>query len=466
MRPFLKGASAIVLVALLLSTSFCIISDDSDALTVEDGMYGRTLSLNSDEIGDAIFDATSKTFDEWVAELSDSLEDYDINKLDPTFDFRMSMRRDVYVDGADYTAVDRYAGYFTLLLDSDISGHFPAEGTYVPKDREPTAAFLFRVFSEEGTAGVKDTQQHIDLKVYFDITVETQIDLSTNEMTYSYITFKVAMEDHERNNIRVVLHQDEDGHTTSMDISYEENVADNTFYLNAELGMTVSDMHMHMAEAEWNMDPLAVTHVYKSVVSSDLANGVWGLALSAMGADAGSIGLPSLIIKLLGSGSRMLDLFDTIKSLTSSEIPDIGITCNFDAKDYNDGTYDYCRLTTTGDEPAIFDIPWQGYNLDLCQMVKNIPESVLPGTHEEIVAGKAVTVAIMAALGLNHIEVGDISGDEVTQNECAAIESEVDSAIAEFEVTSYHTPEVYIWIAVGGSILTVAAVIILWRLRP
>ena len=31
MRPFLKGASAFVLVALLLSTSLCIVSDDSDA---------------------------------------------------------------------------------------------------------------------------------------------------------------------------------------------------------------------------------------------------------------------------------------------------------------------------------------------------------------------------------------------------------------------------------------------------
>ena len=466
MRPFFKGASAIVLVAVLLTTTFCIIPDDSEALEVEDGMYGRTLSVNSTQIADAIQTATGKTFDQWVAELSDKMEDYDINKLEPVFDFNMSMRRDVYVDGTDYTSFDRYAGYLTLLLDSDISGHFPPEGTYDAKEKETTLGFLFRVFSEEGTAGIRDTQQHIDLKIYFDITAETQIDLNTNEITYSYITLKVAMEDHEHNNINVVLHQNEDGRIVSMDISYDEYSADNTFYLNAEVGMTVSGMHMHMAEAEWYTEPLAVAHVYKSVVSSDLANGVWGLALEAMGDDKGSIALPSLIIKLLGSGSRMLDLFDTIKSLTSSEIPDIGITCGFMAKDYNDGTYDYCRLSTISDDPAIVDIPWEGYNLDLCQWVKNIPESMLPGTHEEIVAGKAVAVLVMAALGLDHIEVGDISGDEAKQNECALIETEVDSMIESFEVTSYHTPQTYIWLAAGISAVTIAVIIIMWRLRP
>jgi hypothetical protein len=136
------------------------------------------------------------------------------------------------------------------------------------------------------------------------------------------------------------------------------------------------------------------------------------------------------------------------------------------AKDYNDGTYDYCRLSTISDDPAIVDIPWGGYNLDLCQWVKNIPESMLPGTHEEIVAGKAVTVLIMAALGLDHIEVGDISGDEAKQNECALIETEVDSMIESFEVTSYHTPDTYIWLAAGISAITIAVILVMWRLRP
>ncbi len=468
MRPFLKGASAIVLVAVLLTTTFCIIPDESDASGVDpkDGMYGRTLSVNSTEIGDAIQTATGKTFDQWVAELSDKMENYDINKLEPVFDFKMSMRRDVYVDGTDYTAVDRYAGYLTLLLDSDISGHFPAEGTYDAKEKETSLGFLLRVFSKEGAANITDTQQHIDLKIYFDVTVETQIDLNTNDITYSYITLKVAMEDHEHNNINIVLHQNEEGRIVSMDISYEESAVDNTFYLNAEVGMDITGMHMHMAEAEWYTEPLAVTHVYKSVVSSDLANGVWGIALEAMGDNTGSIGLPNLIIKLLGSGSRMLDLFDTIRSLTSSEIPDIGITCGFMAKDYNDGTYDYCRLSTISDDPAIVDIPWGGYNLDLCQLVKNIPESMLPGTHEEIVAGKAVTVLIMAALGLDHIEVGDISEDVTKQNECALIETEVDSMIESFEVTSYHTPDTYIWLATGISAITIVVILVMWRLRP
>ena len=162
----------------------------------------------------------------------------------------------------------------------------------------------------------------------------------------------------------------------------------------------------------------------------------------------------------------MLDLFDTIESLTSAEMPDIGLTGDYKAWDYNDGEYDYCRIQTITSEPAIFDFGWNGYNIDTCQLIMNIPDSILPGTDAQKAAGKAVAVAIVTQMGYAYIDVHDLSSDPATASKCARIESHVNAMIDKDEVTSYHIPDLYIWLAGGGLALTAAVVLVLWRLRP
>ena len=241
MRPIRAGASAVLLAIVLLSTSFCVFADDSDALEVHDGSYGQTVEVDSAQIEAGIVAATGKTFQQWVSELSDSMTHYDINTLSPAFMFEMSMRRDVNVDDDYYTYYDHYAGYFDILLDSDISGYFPAPGTYYRNEGELTPVFLYRLFSQGGDVNVRDTNIHLDLKIYFDISAESKVDVRTNQLVSSVISLRLSIHEAEHNNISLHITQDDDGELESLTIGYEDNQVNNMLYLNFEVELSISD---------------------------------------------------------------------------------------------------------------------------------------------------------------------------------------------------------------------------------
>ena len=467
MRPILAGASAVLLAVVLLTTSFCMVSDDSDAVYVHDGKYGKTVEANSAEIASAIETATGKTFDQWIAELSADLEHYDINTFTPDFKTEISMRRDVTVDDQYYNYYDHYAGYFDLVLDSDVSGYFPAPATYQRNQGELVPVFLYRVFAQEGDSNTRDTHIHLDLHVYFDLSIESKVDVTNNKLVSSLFKLRMSVHEAEDNNISLYITQNDNGELDTLTIAYDQTTVKNMFYLNLEVEFTIDDAQLHRAEPLWQMSPLAVEHVNRFVVSSDLANGVWGLVLDSLGDDAGNMGLPALIIKLLGSGSRMLDLFDTITSLTSAEMPDMGFTCGFTASDFNDGKYDYCRLKDPRENPSegIYNIAWNGYHINFGQMVWNLPDSIFPVDQARVIEAKTYAYAILGAMGLNDVDVADISNDPTTEAKCNWIEDYVNETIDKDEVTSYHIPELYIYLSAGGIILAAAVFILLLRLR-
>ena len=217
-------------------------------------------------------------------------------------------------------------------------------------------------------------------------------------------------------------------------------------------------------------------HVEKSIVSSDLADSLWLTVLAASGGEGdGNTKLPELILKILGSGGRMLDLFDTIKSLTSSDIPDVEFSMVFNAHDYFDEAgYEYSKLvppdkTTGNDDPTRPPLyfPSGGYTLDVAQYVKYIPDSIL---NEEY---KKAATWILIALGLGYddndphiltpIKVSDLAGHDDVRMQSDMIRSYVNQKISSAEVESYSTPEIYEYIAWGGIAITVLVIVLMWR---
>jgi hypothetical protein len=453
MRPSVTGASAVLLVTVLIATCLVIVPEDSSAVpAVHDGRYGGTIKASTDE-NPAVVDE----FQSFIDYVSDHLKHYTINTFDPHLLTETSFRRDVKVEGTDYRSTDRITGYVEVKMDSDISGFFPAEGKYYAKQNESTVGFIYRVFADNGAPNERSAQLRMDIRIYFDVTLETHVDTYTNRMTDASLGIKLSMHDKEYNDIKVKIEKYEDGSPEYMTIDYAEHSVDSMLYIDFGLSMDMEDMIMDSSTPTWDVTPLVVEHVDRSIVSSDLADSVWAMVLQSAGDGMGSVELPELILKLLGSGSRMLDLFETIKSLTSTDVPDIGFKLGFTASDHNDGTYDYCRLTSVRDAHNEYDFPWNGYILDMRRVVALIPDGVIPEERKLVIDG------VIDALGWNAINVHDISSDPETEQNCARIQSYVASVMEKDEATDYHTPEVYIYVACAGIIAICAVMILIWR---
>ena len=457
MRPTVTGASAVLLAIVMIATCVSIVPDSSAAPAVHDAEYGAVIALSTDDFYEALTHGTGHDFQYYVDKLNDRLEHYHINTLDPNLKTEVSVRRDVTVDGYDYTAVDRYTGYIEVLINTDVSGQFPNAGTYYAKDGEDTLQFVYRIFGQNGAPSIRDTQMHMDLRIYFDITIETHVDLYTNEMTDSYISVKLDIHDKEHDNMRVHLVEDDEGHPVSMTISYDESNVDSMLYTDIEVGLTMDGMVTDSGGTTWDLKPVVTERIYKSVVSSDLADSMLKIIIQYAGSNLGSTALPELIVKLLTSGSRMLDVFDTIKSLTSSDIPDIAFTSETTGSRYNDGTYDYFRQTSHKDAANNYDFPWNGYIINMTTFVNYFPDDVISAEDKVLING------FITFLGWNHIDVWDLSGHEETRTECDRIRNYVTDIIESDEVTNYHTPQVYIYIAWGGIIATAAVIVLMWR---
>ena len=112
MRPSVTGASAVLLVTVLLATCLVIVPDDSSAVpAVHDGRYGGTIKASTDE-DPAVVDE----FQSFIDYVSDHLKHYTINTFDPHLLTETSFRRDVKVEGTDYRSTDRITGYIELKM--------------------------------------------------------------------------------------------------------------------------------------------------------------------------------------------------------------------------------------------------------------------------------------------------------------------------------------------------------------
>ena len=77
-----RTASAAVIFLVILSGFSLFCPDDSSAVSVESGEYGAVASVDFSEFDQACQQLTGKKFSEWIADISASLTDYNIDSND------------------------------------------------------------------------------------------------------------------------------------------------------------------------------------------------------------------------------------------------------------------------------------------------------------------------------------------------------------------------------------------------
>ena len=469
MRPAIIKFSAVMLSSLMLMTGLCCLSSPSSSAETADGEYGTYTEFDWNQI-DTMFKAvTGRTVEEWLQDLINGGTYYQIiTTPEMNLSLSVGITRNTYLDGNEYTIVDHFSGYANGNFDGEAIGKFPDAGTYTRGDTENPISFLERVFWYECNEGDKDVYIHSKIDMYIDVDVVSHIDVETLEMTDCYVTLKFAIYEPEHRNIWYDFTRDDEGVINTITVSYEEYNGDSNFFMDVEVGMSIEDMRvfkdMGSAGSEnWTVRPNITEHVDKCIISADLANSIWLSTLNVSSLDADSQ-LPKLIINILGSGGRMLDLFDTIKSLTGKEPPDITFKSVLDAEGwvYDAWGYRCTQMISEGPEHKNYQIHPGAYYYNLSFIVANIPDSVLSADK------KAALIAVLNSpecIGWANIHVKDISTDEGTKQQCADIRDYVNEMIMEDDIESYKTPQEYIFISIAGIIVSIAVIVLMWRRR-
>ena len=455
--PGRKVLTAIAVIAML---STCLIFVPSSSATdYTYGQYGAANKLTYAQIDAKIAEVTGDDIQHWVQKLSDDMEHYDIKKFEPDLHTEISITRDTSVKGHEFTVVDHVSGYIEAKADVMIGGNFPGAGTYDAKDGESAIGLFLRIFKDHGTAKVTDHIFNLNIQMYIDVNLESTIDMDTGEIVYSYVTVKFLMYDKEDRDVDIFIEYDEDSEPEFLSVSYDREQTDSTFYADFEIGFSIEGLKAYSStEAEWTVTPVITEHVYKSAVSSDLADSLWIKAVDAADGEVGEVQLPKLILKLLGSGGRMMDIFQTIKSLTSSDIPDMAFTGTMKASEYVDShSYEYCKLESLKEGGPTFMLSTGAYSLNMGRLVNNLPSYIISD-------GVKVAINIVfAAIGWNDIQVQDISDDTETQAKCSGINDYVSGKIGVVEEGKYSVPTEYIIAAGAGIGISILVGILIWR---
>ena len=444
MRALRTVSMALVTLMLVSMVSVCI-SDEDSATGVSDGQYGSTRHISSAEFSDAIKDITGKSLSEWIDDISAHMTYYNIDSHSLTLNSDIALTRNTDLGYPSYEMKDRLAGYLEAVLDLTITGNFPAAGTYQAKEGENVVEFLDRVFVEERSVAERTVHISYDINLYYDVTADTCADMDIGELLRSQTNLRFALYDRESRDIDLDLKFTDDGDPQSLMIDYVQTDVNNNFYLNLNTGITFEGMKMFSADP-LELNPKATAHITKSLISSDLADSIWIDLLASGGMEVGNVNLAELILKILGSGGRTLDLFDTIKSLTSSDVPDVTFSVSMDASKYTDASgYEYCKVVSKKTGGPTFYLPYGPYRIDGAMINEAIPDD-LPADDRVKIALDALVLAFF----LDPVEVKDISGDETTRQKCAEVRAYADGKLDVEEQTNYTIPAVYLGLAIAG----------------
>lgn len=474
MRSATKAVISVAVVLVLAATCICITPSSSSDSYNDGKHYGYAGTKTYSEFDNMIYIASGEHVTDLIADFfTNFVTGYTLDQIDPNVNTGVSARRDISVNGNECTYKDYWSLFMETHLDLKISGNYPAEGTYFPQENETTVDMLSRIFGEEGS-GQRTTELHSDLDIYIDAILTSRLDTYSGNLTDADLEIKLLVKDKEHNTIQIMTDNDEDGNPLSATITYDDLSLNSMFYGDFEILFDFERMKILSHYPDWEVETIATEHVEKSIISSDLADSLW---LSVLAASDGTMNtkLPDLILEILGSGGRMLDLFDTIKSLTSSDIPDLSFDMIFNGHDYTDSHGNvYSKLVPpkkddrTQDDttrPPLY-FPKGGYEMDLAQYVQYIPDKIMDPEYKEAAR------LILIALGLGNDEahsiynaanVSDLEGHDEIRVNSDLIRSYVSQNFSTVERESYSTPVVYQYIAWIGIALTVVIITLMWR---
>ncbi len=452
--------SVISITLTLLIAGIAFIPSSSADTEPEYGQYGATFDLDYDRLDSMVQYVSGKTIAQWMQDLVNKMEGYNIEETPQIhFQSEFSITRDTVLDGSDYTMTDHVSGWINAKFDGEATGCFPDAGTYKPNEGETNAEFLKRVFTEECTGGDKDIYIHSDLKVYLDAELISNVNMRTGYLNDSYLAIKFAIYEDTDRNISFEYNLDDNDDIEYLTFGYDTYDGHSNLFTDFEISFDIDDMPM-IRSGSWTVYPSITEHINKSVISSDLAGSLW-LKVTGMSGDVEiNAKLPALILELLGSGGRMMDLVDTIKSLTGKELSDLTFMDVLDASEYiDDHGYWYCKLDSRKADGNHYYLPKDGYVMRLSDVIDDLPENIIKEDVQEKL------VEFLKTVDWGNIDVKDISGSPSTQVKCEQIRVYVDQKIVEDNEESYPIPTVYAVVAGAGVLISLAVIFLMRRHR-
>lgn len=450
-----KAAFAVAIVAILLFSGLPLTEANGDS-TGTDQMYGATTGIDLSEIDDILKLITGKTLKELVEELAKTM-DYDV-AFDPQLESKFAMTRDIHDEDGHMTIIDRLTGYFTLSVDLTAEGKFPAAGTYMLNDGESAEDFFKRVFIDDSTEDHK-INYDIVLGITLDLGLITNINTETGEMEGAYIAFFPLLYTEMDGDIKIASLTDDEDNLLGLTIDYEKNHSLSNVYGDFQIMLDIDDLKV-LGEGEWTCNPMITEHVERSVVSSDLVNDLWPFIKEVIG-EGGRISkaIPELILNILTSTDRKLDIFDTIKSLTGKTVHDITFTGDVTVSDETDELGNPYALFKVKRNDTTVDIsyPLGGYSFESGKIIDLIPDDLISKE------AKGVIKAVLLIIGLGHVEMPDITDDEKKQEECSTIQNAVNETNMMNEEYETDIPLVFIILAIVILVAACAATILMWR---
>ena len=450
------GTRAACMVLAVIFCASCLPASDSADADYAGGEYGAVFGTDINEIDQLIKDTTGKTIKELVKELSDSMENYEL-EIDPGLFAKFALKRDTTVDDSAMTISDAFSGYLETTIAADMEGKFPEPGTYYPQEGESGWDFIVRVFSN-GSTESRAVNATVVLGIYAELLLTSHVDTSTGKLTSVDVSLKLSVLSDEMSGISLDLKSDGDDNPVSLTVTYSEYTAESDFFLSFGAKASFDDMTVLSSEDEWTVEPTVTVHMDRLLVSSDLADSMWAKVLKAVGGGAISSQLPDLLLKVLRSGGRTMDIFETISSLTGSSIPDMVFDLPLSAAKQTDSEgRESVAFTFAGDENAKVYFSTNAFVLNLTGLIYLIPESMISAVE------KLVLDLVFIALGWDDTPVDDVSGDEAKKEEIAVTQEVVSERMTEEEKENYPVPSHYIGIAAVGIAISVILPLLMWR---
>lgn len=450
-----KAALAVSIVAIMLFSGLPLTEADGDGAG-NDQIYGTTTGIDLSEIDEILKLITGKALKELVEDLAKTM-DYDVT-FDPELESKFAMTRDIHDEDGHRTIVDRLSGYFTLSVDLVAEGKFPAAGTYLINDGESAEDFLKRVFIDGSTEDHKISNEVV-MGMTLDLALVTDINTETGEMEGAYIAFFPMLYTELDGDIKIADLTDDDDNLVGITIDYEKYHSLSNVYGDFQITLDIDNLKV-LGEGEWTCNPLITEHVERSAVSSDLVNDLWPMIKKVIGEDGRiSKAIPELILNILTSTDRKLDIFDTIKSLTGKTIHDITFTGDVTVSDESDELGNPYVLFKVKRNDTTVDIsyPLEGYSFEAGKIIDLIPDSLISKE------AKGIIKAALIIIGLGYVEMPDITDDQKKQEECSTIQNAVNEINIMNEEYETDIPLVFIVLAVIIVIPACAATFLMWR---
>ena len=451
-----KRTLTLFVTALLVVTCLSVTAEGTDAAD-SDKTYGAAKEFSWTEVEKISQELIGKSVEELLMELSENEYGYKLLLTEPHFEGKMATKRDVKTAGNVESINDHVSAYMEFGTVITIQGNLPDAGTYQRLDGEDSKAFLDRILKDHASKESREVTLELLYCVYADVNITTRINTITGEMMGNDLQAKLFVVEYEKSNISIETEEEED-ELNKITISYKDEESFGNFYLSVDMGLLYDGMKIFSNESSWTFSPKITTHINHIFVSSDMASGVWNMVKQVAGID-GMINerLPALILNIVKSGSRVLDLVETIKSLTGKSIRDIDFLATIEASNVEDEAgREYVEMKVKhGDGNIQLKFPKLDYSLTASDILGIVPSYILS---DEV---KLIIEIGLAVIGWDDIEVSDM--DEKMEKKFEEVYDHTNTMIEYDEEYELNIPLEYIIMSIVGLIGCIAAVILIRR---